>query len=289
MMGKSHVASGALLTAAAEPVINEILHLGLTPAEMAIGVGIGAIAGVLPDIDHPDSFITHGIIPGERLFGSLGKMLGYLLCIPPRIVGVGARATMNHRGGTHSALFMVAWTLLAAPIYAAVFALGVFAASVIWTPLSAILGINATFQVSDVIHWLIANLPSIMPLVIVSVFCGYLAHLITDSMTKVPVPWPWPFSKKRWHVLPKPFRITTDSFTENALIRPFFIILLIAVFIYNIGIPLGEDLFGRAQTAIEKHSGDHPSSYDSKNKQDTHPGKIGLSKAHAVAGPGAKK
>jgi hypothetical protein len=57
-------------------------------------------------------------------------------------------------------------------------------------------------------------------------------------MTKVPVPWPWPFSKRRFFLLPKRMRITTDSALENHLIRPVIIILAVAVFIVNIGIPL---------------------------------------------------
>jgi len=265
-MGKTHVAAGCLLTAVVAPPVNEVLGLGLSPAELAIGVGIGAVAGVLPDIDHPDSFITHGVIPGGKIFGPIGKGIGYLLCIPPRIVGVGARATMNHRGGTHSALFMLGWTLLAAPIYAAVFALGVFLASVVWTPLSAMLGINATFQTSTVIDWLLANLPAITPLVMLSVFLGYLAHLLTDSMTKVPVPWPWPFSKKRYCILPKAFRITTDSFIENTLIRPLFCILLIAAFVWNIGVPLGKETFTDAKSSIEGRTEEKKKSKSNKNK-----------------------
>jgi len=260
MMGKTHVCAGALLTAAAAPPINNALGLGLSPAELAIGVCIGGVAGVLPDIDHPDSFITHGVIPGSKFFGPVGKLVGYLLCIPPRILGVGARATMNHRGGTHSVVFMLGWTLLAAPIYAAVFAGGVFLVSLVWTPLSAILGIHATFQVGDVIHWLIANVPKIMPLVMLSVFLGYLAHLLTDSMTKVPVPWPWPFSKKRYHILPKGMRVTTDSFTENNMIRPLFFLLLIAVFVLNIGIPAGKDAFSTVKTEVQQKTGQKPAS-----------------------------
>lgn len=254
-MGKTHAIAGSLLVAAAAPPVNEVLHLGVSTPELAIGVGIGAIAGVLPDIDHPDSFITHGVIPGERIFGPVGKAIGYLACIPPRIVGVPARATMNHRGGTHSVVFMIGWTLLAAPIYALVFSGFLFLASIILGPLTHLLGVNVAFDPGSMIQWIFHHLPSIMPLVMLSVFFGYLAHLLTDSMTNVPVPWPWPFSKKRYSILPKGLRITTDSFIENHLIRPIFLLLLIAVFAWNIGVPIGTDLFGQAKAQIENRDG----------------------------------
>jgi membrane-bound metal-dependent hydrolase YbcI (DUF457 family) len=267
MLGKTHVAAGCLLTAAVAPPISNALGLGLSPAELTIGVAIGGIAGVLPDIDHPKSFITNGVIPGSKIFGPIGKTLGYLACIPPRIIGVGARATMNHRGGTHSALFMAGWSILAAPLYVGIFALIILLASAVWTPIAAVLGIGSTFQAGPTINWLISIVPSIMPLSMLCVFTGYLAHLITDSMTKVPVPWPWPFSKKRFFLLPKPFRLTTGSDVENHMIRPLFIVLFIAVFIWNIGIPLGKQIFEEGQQAIEKQSKDSQEDGNRKQKQ----------------------
>jgi membrane-bound metal-dependent hydrolase YbcI (DUF457 family) len=268
MLGKTHVAAGCLLTAAVAPPINNALGLGLSPAELVIGVAIGGIAGVLPDIDHPKSFITNGVIPGSKIFGPIGKALGYLACIPPRIIGVGARATMNHRGGTHSALFMAGWSILAAPLYVGVFALIVLLASAIWTPIAAIIGIGTTFQAGPTVNWLISIIPSIMPLSMLCVFTGYLAHLITDSMTKVPVPWPWPFSKKRFFLLPKRMRLTTGSDLENHMIRPLFIVLFIAVFIWNIGIPLGQQVLEEGQQAIEKQT-DSSSEKSNNNKNNS--------------------
>lgn len=243
-MGKSHVAFSAALTAITLPTANAALGLGFSPVELAAGVGIGAVAGVLPDIDHPDSFITHGVIPGAGLFGPIGKGVGYLLCIPPRIVGVGARATMNHRGGTHSMVFAVAWSLLAAPLYAGVFSLLFLLASILLSPLLGLLG--ASISPGSVIDWTFSELPAAFPLIAVSVFIGYIGHLLADSMTKVPVPWPWPFSKKRYFILPKPMRLTTGSFTETNLLRPLFIAALLVAFGWWIGYPLVEELLGLA-------------------------------------------
>lgn len=253
MMGKSHVAFSAMLTATTLPVANQALGLGFGPEELLVGVGVGAVAGVLPDIDHPDSFITHGVIPGSGIFGKVGKGLGYLLCIPPRIIGVGARATMNHRGGTHSLLFAVGWALLAAPLYAAIFT-GIASLFVMaFSSLLASVGFGMT--PGEMFHWVFERLPAVFPLVMISVFIGYVGHLIADSMTNVPVPWPWPFSKKRWSLLPKGLRITTDSFTENRLLRPMFLVVLILALIWNIGMPIGSSLMEKVSGEPEQEKG----------------------------------
>lgn len=238
MMGKSHAVAGALFTAAIAPPASKALGLDLSPEELAIGVGIGAVAGLLPDIDHPDSMLTEGVIPGAKYLGPLGPAIGLFLSIPPRIVGIGARATMNHRGGTHSLTFLALWTVLAAPLYAACIALGAFLVSVVLGALTGVFPGVPTLDVGAVISWLVSNLPAVMPLVMLSVFCGYLSHLVTDSMTNVPVPWPWPFSKKRYSLLPKGMRITTDSFAENRLVRPLMVVLLAAAFTLQIGVPM---------------------------------------------------
>jgi membrane-bound metal-dependent hydrolase YbcI (DUF457 family) len=254
-MGKTHSAAGCLFVAAFVPPTARALGVDLDPAELAIGVGIGAIAGVLPDIDHPDSLITHGLIPGSKHLGPLGKAAGHLLSIPPRIVGVGARATMNHRGGTHSALFMVGWTLLAAPLYAAVFIAIAFLASLVLGALAPILPQVPQLDVGALAGWFWEKIPEIMPLVMLSVFFGYLAHLVTDSMTNVPVPWPWPFSKARWSILPAPLRVTTDSFTENYLVRPLVVLMLAFFFVLQIGLPLAQQAgLARAKSPSERRA-----------------------------------
>jgi len=263
-MGKSHVAFSAMLTAAALPLTNAAFDLGLSPAEMAIGVGISAVAGVLPDIDHPNSLITQGIVPGSKMFGPVGRGAGWFLCLPPRLVGVGARATMNHRGGTHSLLFAVIWALFAAPFYALTFTGLAFILSIILSPVAGLLGLSESFNPGVVWDWFTANLTSIMLLVTPSVFFGYIGHLIADSMTKVPVPWPWPFSARRLFLLPKPLRITTGSFTESALLRPIFVVFLLVFFIWGIGIPLANQLIDSGQKQIESREEANPAAEQRK-------------------------
>lgn len=85
MMAGSHVALGAAAWLAASP------HLGLGPADPA-GIALAAAASLLPDIDHPKSWV------GSRL----------------RPVSMLVSAIFGHRGITHSALAVAAcaWVLL---------------------------------------------------------------------------------------------------------------------------------------------------------------------------------
>ena len=52
MLGRDHALSGALVFAALGP------SLHVTGPHLVTGVAIAAGAGVLPDIDHPDSTIS---------------------------------------------------------------------------------------------------------------------------------------------------------------------------------------------------------------------------------------
>src|SRR5258708_27446802 len=79
MLGRDHALSGAVVFAAFAP------SLHVTEAHLAAGVVLAAGAGVLPDIDHPDSTIS-------RSFGFLTEWFAWLA---DRISG-------GHRHGTHS-------------------------------------------------------------------------------------------------------------------------------------------------------------------------------------------
>ena len=239
-MGKSHAAGGALAVAVMAPVTSQVLGLGLTPEQLLFGVAIGTLSGVLPDIDHPSSNITKGKLIGAKFFGGIGYAVSWYLSIPPRIIGKFARQVLNHRGGTHSALFMLGWTVLGAPLYALTTLGIVFLLSLVLSALAGVIPALPLINVHEFADWIWKVLPEVTPLIAVSIFWGYFAHLVQDSCTKVPVPWPWPFSHARIWLLPKPFRITTDSHVENLVIRPLIIVLAAAAFALNIGIPLVE-------------------------------------------------
>lgn len=266
MMAKTHAPAGLLFVAAGAPVASEAFGLGFTPGELAAGLGIGTIAGLLPDIDHPDSVLTKGKIPIFNKLGVIGRVAVTALSIPPRVVGVGARAAMGHRGGTHSILFMIGWSVLAAPLYAAFIALAALVASVVLGALSAavfdpLLGKTVAFSPGAVVDWLIAHTPSVMPLVVTCVFLGYLSHLFTDSLTSAPVPWPWPLKRRRgkkkgdyvrWFFLPPGLRIKTDSVAEKRLVRPIIVVLAVAFSLSNVAIPLGQQIVEEGRGQAEK-------------------------------------
>lgn len=251
-MGKTHAAAGGLFAAALVPPTARALGIDIGPEEVLIATGIGVVAGLLPDIDHPNSMITAGVVPGSKYLGPVGRPLGFFLSIPPRIIGAGARTKLKHRGGTHSAFFMLLWTVLAAPLYALMIAAGAFLLSLVLGIVVAILPATPEINPGDVVGWLFQKLPGVMPLIMMSVFWGYFSHLLTDSMTNVPVPWPWPFSKARYSVLPKGMRITTDSFPENVLIRPMIIVLLVIVLLFNVALPIFNGALGKDEAEIAR-------------------------------------
>lgn len=246
MTGKTHMAFGMLFTATGLPIANSTLGLHLGTAELVSGVVIGTVAGMLADIDHPDSLITHGIVPGAGTFGKIGKAVGWFLSIPPRVVGVPARATMNHRGGTHSISFMMGWSLLCAPIYALFFAAAAFVLAAVGVPLLAMIGVkgnsfNSTLSTAS--HLAISVVLGNIPLIALSVFFGYLSHLVADSCNNRPVPWPWPFkviNGGRWFLLPPGLRFTTGKRPEVELLRPIVIVLAVAATFFFVLAPAGQ-------------------------------------------------
>lgn len=210
------------------------LGMSVGPTGMIGGLAIAAVASVLPDIDHPNALVTKGYIPGSGAFGWPARLLGQIISVPPRIVGMLARSVMGHRGGTHSIVFMLLWTFGALPVYA------LFAGLVAWLA-SGLLSVTPLgFDPGVVWEWEKENLPAFMPLVMLAVFLGYLSHLVSDSLNQVPVPWFWP-AKKKLFFLPKPFRIQVSSPGEW-LVRMLVVLLLIVVAFGTIVRPVYEGL-----------------------------------------------
>ena len=87
MLGRDHALSGAVVFAALAP------SLHVTAAHLAAGVVLAAGAGVLPDIDHPDSTIS-------RSFGFLTEWFAWVV----------DRLSGGHRHGTHSILGIAVFT-----------------------------------------------------------------------------------------------------------------------------------------------------------------------------------
>lgn len=223
-MGKTHVGFGVLFTAAGLPVVcNGVLHMDFSTGEMLAGAAIGAISGVLPDIDHPDSLITKGVIPGTRRLGFIARILGWILSIPPRVIGMFARQIGAHRGPTHSILFAVGWTLLATPIYVLFFSLigaGIAALAETIFQFFPVIG-NHSANVGQITSTVTHGMWHHLPLIAAAVCLGYISHLFSDGLTNAPNMYLWPLSFKKYHLQPlAPLRVTTESFTEKVFVRP---------------------------------------------------------------------
>lgn len=248
MLGRDHALTGAVVFAALAPA----LHVPL--ADLVPGVVLGAGAGVLPDMDHPDStiadsfgFITEGF---SRLTNKLSG---------------------GHRHGTHSFVGVAVFTA-AAWLFGVLqqhvgairhYGHGAFAGSVSWGMIPALLVLTLLYASAlralkigghfadlialiagavtcylgiDVInlaawHWKV-------PFLAAAVALGCLAHIAGDELTHGGCPVLWPLTEHEFHLLPKPMQITTAKMTEISFIRPLLVILLIAAVVYATGLPI---------------------------------------------------
>jgi membrane-bound metal-dependent hydrolase YbcI (DUF457 family) len=246
MMGKTHMGFGYMFSAVAIPAANHVLGLGIGMPEQMAGVALGGtIGGLLPDIDHPKSLLSNGVLPQTKVLGVLGSVLGFLFCLPPVLIGKVVRGTgINHRGPTHSFLFGAAWTFLFLPLYVLMAAV----IAVIGTTLVSAAGVGHAIGFLFVLHWLWGHAATYLPLVMVAIGAGYLSHLFADGLTNVPIPLFWPFkpfaqhegmfiSRGRFFLLPKGLRITTSSPFETVIIRPIVYLVAALCVIALIGYP----------------------------------------------------
>jgi membrane-bound metal-dependent hydrolase YbcI (DUF457 family) len=109
---QTHLAGGALFTAAGLGAADAAGWMHTPAWAVAVATAWGAIAGELPDIDHPKARVSRSAVA----FGLAGRLLG----LPARIVGVFVRGLrVAHRGPTHSLTFLALWAAIAAPLYLA--------------------------------------------------------------------------------------------------------------------------------------------------------------------------
>lgn len=176
MNGRTHMTFGALSFAVlAGPVAHTTGVPDIPLIGVAGGLCVGAVSGLLPDIDEPNALLGRGGWMPRKL-GPLARLLGVIVSLPFRIAGFFIKGVLGHRGGTHSFAMSVVFTLCFA------------------IPLTLVFGSGA-----DWVIW--------------AIWCGFISHLLADSMNPSGVPWLWPlFSKhKTFHILPKPFRIPTET------------------------------------------------------------------------------
>ncbi len=179
----------------------------ITPAEVPIGLAVGCVAGLLPDIDAPGALLsTGGWMP--RRMGAALRFLARIVSLPFLIVGFFIKGALGHRGGTHSIALGVVFTLAFA------------------IPVTLLLGTSG-----DWLIWTIAF--------------GFASHLIADMLNPSGVPLLWPLRSKHrtTHLLPKPVRIPTESppnLRENGVRMMVVLATVLLVGFYYVLVPLGD-------------------------------------------------
>jgi membrane-bound metal-dependent hydrolase YbcI (DUF457 family) len=222
MLGRDHALSGAFAFAALAP------SLHVTVAHLAAGVALTAGAGVLPDIDHPDSTIS-------RSFGFLTEAFAWLV---DRISG-------GHRHGTHSLIGIAVFTAGAfvAGRYQLSWAHAAGHSAFSWKILPAVLFMSLIYSAAlralhlgghhaDVLGigaavitlYTGADLSLLttwhVPMLALATGLGCAAHIVGDELTHGGCPLFWPVSKHEFHVLPRPLQITTAKLAETWLVFP---------------------------------------------------------------------
>jgi membrane-bound metal-dependent hydrolase YbcI (DUF457 family) len=193
MLGRDHALSGAFAFAALGPTLH------VTGSHLAAGVLLTAGAGVLPDIDHPDSTIA-------RCFGFLTQAFAWVV----------ARISGGHRHGTHSLVGITAALYLALLYSAALRALHVGGHH------GDLLGIGGAiltcytgfdlFRI-DLGHWHV-------PMLALATGLGCAAHIAGDELTHGGCPIFWPVSEHEFHLVPRPLQFTTAKIGENWIVFP---------------------------------------------------------------------
>ena len=214
MTGQTHVAGGALFTAAGLGAAIAAGWMHAPAWALAIGIAWGAIAGDLPRHRPPQGArvpkrggvrsrrpVTRPSHPHRRL-------------VHPRPA---RRATAVRPA--HSLALMALWTTIAPPLYLA--SAGGLLVVLAWMidNVAAVSHTGAHLTPQPAIRYLLAHLPVIYPYAAVCTALGYLSHLVLDSLTG-PIPWGWPFAHRRISLAPAPLRIRTRSSLETWVVRP---------------------------------------------------------------------
>ncbi|AEW04707.1 Protein of unknown function DUF457, transmembrane [Sulfobacillus acidophilus DSM 10332] len=159
MLAKTHIVAG--VTAAT--VVAVVTHHPLSPAVLISG----GLAGLAPDLDHPQALMTRKI-PGASLIAGAAQQSGLI----------------RHRGVLHSILFLwltgwIGWRALTTAM-----SHGLWAIAVMLHLTSLMLaGIHAWQH-----GWLAGGLWAW--------YAGYGSHLLVDSWNTTGVQWFWPWASK---------------------------------------------------------------------------------------------
>jgi membrane-bound metal-dependent hydrolase YbcI (DUF457 family) len=244
MLGRDHALSGAVVFAALAPTMH------VTVAHLASGVVLCAGAGVLPDIDHPDSTISR----------SCGFLTEWFAWVVDKISG-------GHRHGTHSLVGIVvftagayfaglyqlsqpkavtaghlvfSWHMLPAALFLALLYSAALRALHIGGHHGDLLGIAAAVVTcvtgADLTRLTVWSWH--LPLLAVATVLGTAAHIAGDELTHGGCPLFWPASMHEFHLLPRPLQITTAKLCETWVIFPLLVVGLGVAVWHATGHPL---------------------------------------------------
>jgi len=209
-------------------------------ADLATGIAITAGAGVLPDIDHPDSsvalsfgFLTNGFSwLVEKISG--GHRHGTHALVGIAIFTVGAwyagryQLAAPHPAAGSASDVAFSWNLVPAGLYLALLYAAALRALKIGShhgDLIAMVGAAYTvYSGADLVTLTTWHIP----LIALGTGIGCVAHIIGDELTHGGVPLFYPISGHEFHLLPKPLRITTAKLTETYVIFPILGLALVA-------------------------------------------------------------
>ena len=244
MLGRDHALTGAVVFAALGPTLH------VTGAHLVAGVVLTAGSGVLPDIDHPDSTIA-------RSFGFLTEGFSWVV----------NRLSGGHRHGTHSlfgiAVFSAAalaaggyqlsgprpgstwhsafsWHIVPAALILALLYSSALRALHIGGHHGDLLGIGGAV-ITCYAGWDLFRLPVgswHVPMLAVATALGCAAHIAGDELTHGGCPIFWPVSMHEFHLLPRPFQITTAKLCETWIVFPLLVAALGLAIWHDTGHPL---------------------------------------------------
>jgi membrane-bound metal-dependent hydrolase YbcI (DUF457 family) len=244
MLGRDHALTGAVVFAALGPTLH------VTGGHLAAGVVLTAGAGVLPDIDHPDSTIS-------RSFGFMTEGFAWLV----------DRLSGGHRHGTHSLVGIAAftagalvagayqisgpragsaghvafsWHMVPAGLYLALLYSSALRALHVGGHHGDLLGIASAvitcYTGADLFRIPVG--PWHVPMLAVATGLGCAAHIAGDELTHGGCPIFWPFSMHEFHLLPRPLQFTTAKLCETWIIFPLLAVALGLAIWHDAGHPL---------------------------------------------------
>jgi len=219
VLGRDHALSGAFAFAALAPAMH-------VPAggDLATGIALAAGAGLLPDIDHPDSSVALS-------FGFLTNAFSWLV---EKISG-------GHRHGTHAvigvALFTLgalsaahyqmlapraafSWPLVPAGLYLALLYSAALRALKIGGHHGDLIGIGGAVLTVYTGSDLLTLTSWHVPMLALATALGCVAHIVGDELTHGGCPLLYPVSGHEFHLLPRPLQITTAKVAETYAIFP---------------------------------------------------------------------